>query len=80
MARPLRVEYEGAVYHVASRGNAREKIFLTDDDHRRFLNVLGDVIPGHRWICHAYCLMSNHYQLIIETPAANLMDLVLQSC
>jgi len=72
MARPLRVQYEGAVYHVTSRGNAREKIFLTDDDRRRFLNVLDDVVSRYGWICHAYCLMSNHYHLLIETPAANL--------
>lgn len=72
MARPLRLEYEGAVYHVTSRGNAREDIFLDGRDRARFLEVLGDIVAGYGWICHAYCLMANHYHLLIETPGANL--------
>ena len=72
MARPLRVEYEGAVYHVTSRGNAREDIFLDNRDRSRFLEMLGDVVARYGWICHAYCLMTNHYHLLIETPEANL--------
>ncbi|HDL85402.1 MAG TPA: addiction module toxin RelE [Candidatus Acetothermia bacterium] len=72
MVRPLRLEYEGAVYHVTSRGNAREAIFLDDVDRARFLEVLGDVVARYDWICHAYCLMPNHYHLLIETPEANL--------
>jgi putative transposase len=72
MARPLRLEYEGALYHITSRGNALEKIFLNDEDRGRFLNVLGDVVVRCGWICHAYCLMSNHYHLLIETPDANV--------
>jgi REP element-mobilizing transposase RayT len=72
MARPLRLEYEGAVYHVTSRGNAREDIFLNDRDRGRFLEILGDVVARYGWICYAYCLMTNHYHLLIETPGASL--------
>jgi len=72
MARPLRVEYEGALYHITSRGNAREKIFLADGDRSEFLGVLGEVVARFEWICHAYCLMSNHYHLLVETPSPNL--------
>ena len=72
MARPLRIEYEGALYHVTSRGNARERIYLTDGDRLEFLDVLDQVASRFGWICHAYCLMSNHYHLLVETPAANL--------
>lgn len=72
MARPLRLEYEGAVYHITSRGNAREDIFLDKGDRSRFLEVLADVVTRYGWICHAYCLMTNHYHLLIETPEAGL--------
>jgi len=72
MARPLRLEYEGAVYHVTSRGNAREDIFLYERDRAQFLKIFGDVVARYGWICHAYCLMTNHYHLLIETPEANL--------
>ena len=72
MARPLRLEYPGALYHVTSRGNARAKIFVDDSDHRAFLDVMSFVVKRFNWLCHAYCLMSNHYHLLIETPEANL--------
>jgi len=72
MARPLRIQFEGAVYHVTSRGNARQEIFLDDKDRNSFLETLGRVVDRFGWICHAYCLMNNHYHLLIETPAANL--------
>ncbi|MDD5264163.1 MAG: transposase [Candidatus Bipolaricaulis sp.] len=72
MARPLRIEYEGAVYHVTSRGNARQDIFLVDSDREVFLEVLDDVVKRYGWTCHAYCLMTNHYHLLLETPEANL--------
>jgi putative transposase len=72
MARPLRIQYEGALYHITSRGNAGAKIFQTDSDRRQFLDVLSRVVSRFGWICHAYCLMSNHYHLLIETPSANL--------
>jgi putative transposase len=72
MARPLRVEFPGAVYHLTSRGNDRQKIFLNDTDRELFLETLGQVVSRYGWICHAYCLMSNHYHLLVETPKANL--------
>ncbi len=72
MARPLRLEYEGAVYHVTSRGNAGETIFLVDPDRELFLEVLADTVERFGWICHTYCLMTNHYHLLLETPTANL--------
>jgi REP element-mobilizing transposase RayT len=72
MARPLRLEFPGAVYHLTSRGNARQKIFFTDADRELFLGTLAGVVRRYRWICHAYCLMANHYHLLIETPKANL--------
>jgi len=56
MARPLRIEYDGALYHIASRGNARERIFLTDSDRREFLDILAHVVVRFEWLCHAYCL------------------------
>ena len=72
MARPLRIEYEGAVYHVTSRGDERRSIFLDDADRSAFLEILNDVVGRFGWLCHAYCLMTNHYHLLIETPDANL--------
>lgn len=72
MARPLRIEFEGAVYHVTSRGNARDDIYLADGDREMFLDTLAHVVERFGWICHAYCLMGNHYHLMIETPQANL--------
>ncbi len=72
MARPLRIEYPGAVYHVTARGNAREAIFADDTDRRRFLTTLSSVVHRYHVICHAYCLMDNHYHLILETPDGNL--------
>jgi len=72
MARPLRIEFEGAVYHVTSRGNARQAIFLDDEDRESFLKRLKHVVDRFGWICHGYCLMGNHYHLLLETPAANL--------
>ena len=72
MARPLRIEFEGALYHVTSRGNARQPIFMSDKDRSDFLDTLADVVGRYRWICHAYCLMDNHYHLVAETPEANL--------
>lgn len=72
MARPLRIEYPDAVYHVTSRGNARNDIFLSDQDRTDFLSVLEIVVKRYNWLCHAYCLMDNHYHLLIETPDGNL--------
>ncbi len=72
MARPLRLEFSGALYHVTSRGDGREDIYLSDDDRRDWLKVLGQVCTRFNWVCHAYCQMTNHYHLLIETPDANL--------
>lgn len=72
MARPLRIEFAGALYHVTSRGNERREIFFSDDDRSAFLSVLDDVVSRFDWICHAYCLMGNHYHLLVETREANL--------
>jgi len=72
MARPLRLEYAGALYHVTSRGNAKADIFLDDADRRVFLRILGATIDRYRWVLHAYCLMGNHYHLLVETLQPNL--------
>jgi len=72
MSRPLRIEYAKAVYHVSSRGNGRRPIFRDDKDRERFLNILEEVNDRYHWLCHAYCLMNNHYHLVIETPDGNL--------
>jgi REP element-mobilizing transposase RayT len=72
MARPLRIEFPGAVYHVTSRGNARQAIFKEDEDRAGFLDALSTVVERFQWSCHAYCLMENHYHLLTETHNANL--------
>lgn len=72
MARPLRIEYPGAVYHLTSRGNARADIFADATDRQTFLLLLESTVNRFNWICHAYCLMDNHYHLLIETPDGNL--------
>jgi REP element-mobilizing transposase RayT len=72
MARPLRLEFAGAVYHVVSRGHERSKIFRNHADREAFLKMLGFVARDLGWRVHAYCLMANHYDLLIETPSPNL--------
>ncbi len=72
MARPLRLQVPGGLYHVMARGNARQDIFLDDADRRRFLATLRSVVERLNVLCHAYCLMGNHYHLLVETPDANL--------
>ena len=72
MARPLRLEFPGAVYHVTSRGNGRQAIFLDKEDRESFLGVLSSVVARFSWLCHAYCLMENHYHLLVETREGNL--------
>jgi REP element-mobilizing transposase RayT len=72
MARPLRIEYEGAMYHVTSRGNERKPVFKDDGDREVFLDTLHKVNKRYNFLCYAYCLMDNHYHLIIETPDGNL--------
>lgn len=72
MARPLRLEFPGALYHVTARGNERKPIFRDEQDRRRFLERLAQVARMHALVVHAYVLMRNHYHLLVETPAANL--------
>jgi REP element-mobilizing transposase RayT len=73
MARKLRVQYPGAIYHVMNRGDRREPIFKDDQDRRRFLETLGEACDKTIWQVHAYCLMGNHFHLVVETPKANLV-------
>ncbi|BFM10183.1 hypothetical protein R50072_03360 [Simiduia litorea] len=72
MVRPLRIEYAGALYHITARGNAQQNIYGGDDDKRYFLDQLADACERYRWYCHAYCLMTNHYHLLVETQNPNL--------
>ena len=72
MSRPLRIEYPGALYHVTARGNARSHIYRDDTDRKDFLTILAGVVKRFGWVCHAYCLMGNHFHLLIETPKPNL--------
>ena len=74
MARPLRIEYDGALYHLTCRGNERKAIFKDDTDRQLFLSTLAKVVRRFHWLCHAYCLMDNHYHLVVETPNANLSN------
>jgi len=72
MTRPLRIEFSGALYHVTSRGDGRADIYLNDGDRHVFLDVLETVCQRMNWQCYAYCLMTNHYHLVVETPEGNL--------
>lgn len=74
MARPLRIEYPGACYHIMCRGNQYRNIFETDKDSELFVRTLGEVCERNGIVVHAWCLMSNHYHLQIETPMENLVD------
>ncbi|MDA1372202.1 MAG: transposase [Proteobacteria bacterium] len=72
MARPLRIEFPGALYHVTSRGNARSAVAIDRVDRLKFFELLAQGVDRYAWCCHAYCLMDNHYHLIIETAEPNL--------
>jgi REP element-mobilizing transposase RayT len=72
MSRPLRLEFAGAIYHVTSRGDHREDIFLSDADRGEWLEVLGTVCSRFNWVVHAYCQMTNHYHLLLETVDGSL--------
>jgi len=74
MPRKMRVEYPGAIYHVMSRGDRREPIFLDDVDRQDFLKTLAEGCLKTGWQVHAYCLMNNHFHLVLETPNANLVE------
>jgi REP element-mobilizing transposase RayT len=74
MVRPLRLEYPGAVYHVMSRGDARKSITRAPSDRQLFLDVLDEARKLHNILIHGYCLMTNHYHLLIETPDGNISN------
>ncbi|HET7587680.1 MAG TPA: transposase [Gammaproteobacteria bacterium] len=74
MARPLRIEFPGAVYHLTARGNARQDIVIDDTDRARFVDLLAREVAQQRWQCYAWCLMDNHYHLLIETPEGHLVS------
>jgi len=73
MARKLRVEYPGAIYHVMNRGDRREPIYHDDADRQRFVETLGEACAKTGWQVHAYVLMPNHFHLVVETPQPNLV-------
>lgn len=72
MARPLRIELSGGLYHLTSRGDRREDIYLAEADRRAWLELFGQVCERFNWVCHAFCQMTNHYHLVVETPEGNL--------
>jgi REP element-mobilizing transposase RayT len=74
MARPLRIEYPGALYHVTARGDRREPIYAGDRDRQEFLELLAREVRQQHWLLYAYCLMDNHYHLLLETPEPNLVQ------
>ncbi|MDD2335275.1 MAG: transposase [Geobacteraceae bacterium] len=76
MARPLRIEYEGAIYHVTARGNVRGKVYFSKRDYEKFKEYLSAAKEKYGLILHAYVLMANHYHLIIETPEKNLSKIM----
>ena len=78
MARPLRIELAGGFYHVTSRGDRRDDIFDDDADRISWLELFGNVCQRFNWRCHAYCLMDNHYHIIIETVETNLSKSIRQ--
>ncbi len=72
MTRPLRIEFSNAWYHVMNRGRRRENVFYSDEDRRTFLSLLSDLHDKFHVKIHAYCLMGNHYHLLLNTPLPNL--------
>ena len=74
MARSARIQFPGAVYHISARGNRQENIYFSDEDRHLFIRLLATAAKRMNWICHAHCLMNNHYHLLIETPDGLLSD------
>lgn len=74
MARPLRIQYPGAFYHVMCRGNARSKIFLDDNDRYRFLRLLHESVETYQVLLYSYVMMDNHFHLVVQTVRANLSE------
>ncbi len=73
MARKVRIQYPGAIYHVMNRGDRREAIFADDEDRERLLQTLTEACQKTGWQVQAYCLMRNHFHLVLETPQPNLV-------
>jgi REP element-mobilizing transposase RayT len=71
--RKLRLPYPRAIYHVMNRGDRREAIFTDDADRQRFLDCLGEACAKTQWPVHAFCLLPNHFHLVLATPRANLV-------
>ena len=76
MARPLRIQYPDAVYHVTSRGNERKAVYKSQPDREKFLSYLESATERYEAVIHVYCLMDNHYHLLLETPAGNLSQIM----
>ena len=76
MSRPLRILYAGAFYHVTARGNEKKAIFKDERDRERFLLYAEAAVQRYGAVIHAYCLMDNHYHLLIQTPLANLSEIM----
>lgn len=76
MARPLRIEYPGGFYHVTSRGNEQKEIFKSDKDREQFISYLESASSRYGAVVHGYCLMNNHYHLLLETPSGNLSEIM----
>ena len=76
MARPLRIEFPGAIYHVTSRGNERKAVYKSQRDREKFISYLESATERYEAVIHVYCLMDNHYHLLIETPAGNLSQIM----
>jgi REP element-mobilizing transposase RayT len=74
MPRQLRIEYPGVIYHVMSRGDRRDDIYFDDVDRQDFLKTLAEACQKTDWQVHAYCLLRNHFHLVVETPNANLSE------
>ena len=74
MTRPLRIEFEGAFYHIISRGNEKSNIYRDIKDRKNFLDILRVLVKRFQWKVHTYCLMDNHYHLLVETPLPNLSE------
>jgi putative transposase len=72
MARPLRVDYCGAVWHLTARGNDRQNIVRDDHDRQAFVDLLGRCVQKYAWVLHTWTLMDNHYHLVVEVPEANV--------
>ena len=74
MPRKIRIQFQGAGYHIMSRGDQYGPIFLSDSDRHSFLKTLGETCQRTGWVIHAYVVMDNHYHMLVETPGANLVE------